>query len=278
LDLPYNKRIMKACGLSVSCLPPPSRRTFDRRLKTLYIDIKERISTMGNLFVIEGLVRPHIVAVDTALLKSNGYVWHKSSMKDGIVPCTGIDTDAKWGFSHTKKWIFGYKLHMICSTEPSSTVIPLSADVTTANVSDKPIYPDMVSYLLPETLKIIHYLVADPGFSGKKLYDLSMTKGFQLVCPVKRYKNTPIERLKLVDFYESALGQVIYSRRKTSIEPLIEHIKSTFRIDPVQARGLDKVRGILLLSILLYQILVYYNCKVLKSDNPRRDIKYMIGY
>ncbi|CAN5705980.1 hypothetical protein BH23THE1_BH23THE1_30550 [soil metagenome] len=36
LDLPYNKRIMKACGLSVSYLPspPPSRRTFDRRLKT----------------------------------------------------------------------------------------------------------------------------------------------------------------------------------------------------------------------------------------------------
>jgi len=269
---------MKACGLSVSYLPPPSRRTFDRRLKTLYIDIKERISTMGNLFVSEGLVKPYVVATDTALLKSKGKVWHKSSMKDGIVPCTGIDTDAKWGYSHTKDWVFGYKLHMVSSTDPSCTVVPLSADVTTANVSDKPVYPDVVSYLSPETLKEIHYMVADPGFSGKKLYDLSMDKGFQLVCPVKRYKNTPIERLKLVDFYESALGQVIYSRRKTSIEPLIEHIKSTFRIDPVQARGLDKVQGIVLLSILLYQILVYYNCKVLKSDNPRRDIKYMIGY
>ncbi|MDN5846788.1 MAG: hypothetical protein L0H53_11000 [Candidatus Nitrosocosmicus sp.] len=38
---------MKACGLSVSYLPPPSRRTFDRRLKTMSKDIKERISTMG---------------------------------------------------------------------------------------------------------------------------------------------------------------------------------------------------------------------------------------
>lgn len=54
-------------------------------------------------------------------------------MKEGIVPYSGIDTDAKWGFSHTKGWIFGYKLHMICSTDPSSTVLPLSADVTTAN-------------------------------------------------------------------------------------------------------------------------------------------------
>ena len=75
---------------------------------------------------------------------------------------------------------------MICSTDPTSRVVPLSADVTTANISDKPAYPELVSSLLPETLKKIHYVVADPGFDGQKLYDLSMTKGFQLVCPVQR--------------------------------------------------------------------------------------------
>jgi hypothetical protein len=94
---------MKACGLSSAYLPPPSRRTFDRRLKTIPTDIKERISTMGNLFVAEGMVKPYVVATDSALLKSNGKVWHKLSMKDGVVPCTGIDTEAKWGYSHTKE-------------------------------------------------------------------------------------------------------------------------------------------------------------------------------
>ena len=133
-----------------------------------------------------------------------------------------------------------------------------------------------MSSLLPETLKKIHYVVADPGFDGQKLYDLSMTKGFQLVCPVRRYKNTPEKRRKLVDFYQSALGQVIYSRRKISIEPLIEHIKSAFRIHPVPVKGLDKVRGIVLLSVLMYQILVYYNCKV-RKEGSIRSIKYMIG-
>ena len=235
---------------------------------------------MGNLFVVEGLVRAYILATDTALLKSKGKgkVWHKSSMKEGIVPCSGIDRDAKWGRSRTKEGcLFGYKLHMICSTDPTSRVIPLSAaDVTTANISDKPAYPELVSSLLPETLKKIHYVVADPGFDGQKLYDLSMVKGFQLVCPVRRYKNTPEKRRKLVEFYESALGQVIYSRRKISIEPLIEHIKSAFRIDPVPVKGLDKVRGIVLLSVLMYQILVYYNCKV-RKEGSIRSIKYMIG-
>lgn len=67
LDLPYNKKVMKACGLSDSYLP--SRRTFDRRLKTISSDIKERIATMGNLFVLEDFVKPYILAVDSALFK-----------------------------------------------------------------------------------------------------------------------------------------------------------------------------------------------------------------
>lgn len=48
---------------------------------------------MGNLFVSEGLVRPYVVAVDSALLKSKGHVWHASSMKEGIIPYSGIDTE-----------------------------------------------------------------------------------------------------------------------------------------------------------------------------------------
>jgi hypothetical protein len=240
-------------------------------------DIKERISKMGNLFVFdEGLVKPYVVAIDTTLLRSKGKVWYASSMKEGIIPCSGIDTDARWGFSRTREWIFGYKLHLVCNTDPSSIIVPLSADVTTANVPDIPIYPDVTSYISPELLKKIHFMVADPGYDDDGLYDLSMTMGFQLVCPVRKYKNTPEERLKLVDFYESALGRVIYSKRGISIEPLIEHIKSVFRIDPVPVKGLDKVRDIVLLSVLLYQILVYHNCKMQK-DSPRRAIKYMIG-
>ena len=54
---------MKACGLSILSLP--CRRTFDRRLKTISIDIKERITTMGHLFVSESIVKPYIMAIDS---------------------------------------------------------------------------------------------------------------------------------------------------------------------------------------------------------------------
>ncbi len=72
---------------------------------------------MGNLFVSEGLVKPYVIAIDRTLLKSKGHVWHASSIKEGVVPYSGIDTDARWGFSHTKGWIFGYKLHIVSSTD-----------------------------------------------------------------------------------------------------------------------------------------------------------------
>ena len=91
---------------------------------------------MGYLFVAEGLVAdPSMAAIDSTLLKAKGHVWHKSSMEKGVVPRPGIDTDARWGHSHTKGWIFGHKLHLT-STTAGALVVPLTADVTTANVQD----------------------------------------------------------------------------------------------------------------------------------------------
>ncbi|MBV9175919.1 MAG: hypothetical protein JO297_02650 [Nitrososphaeraceae archaeon] len=94
---PYNRKIMKACGLITSL---PDRRTFYRRLKTISIDTKERIAAMAVLFVKERLVDPYIVTIDSTLLKAKGHVWHKSSMIKGVLPRSGIDTDdARWVFN-----------------------------------------------------------------------------------------------------------------------------------------------------------------------------------
>lgn len=272
-DCQYTHKLALACGL----VSIPSRRTFDRRLKIISTDIKQMISTMGYLFVTEGLVDLPITAIDSSLLKAKGHVWHKSSMKKGEVPCPGIDTDARWGYSHTKGWVFGYKLHITSTT--GKIIVPLTADVTTANVPDIRMYIPLTpssSCFSAFSLPYLLYIIADPGYDAKELYEYSKkVLGIDLVCPVKRYKSTSKERLELVCFYESELGQAIYSQRRISIEPLIEHIKSVFRIDPLPARGFDTVSAIVLLSVLLYQIMVYNNCKKDKS-NPK-SIKYMLG-
>ena len=205
-------------------------------------------------------------------------------MKKGVIPCPGIDTDAWWGYSHTKGWIFGYKLHLTCTTTTAvasagggeQLVVPLTAGVTTANVPDNKMYVPLTSSSMVFSLSSLQYMVADPGYDDKELYEYSKkTLRIDLVCPVERYESTSKKRLELVCFYQSVLGQTIYKQRGISIEPLIEHIKSVFRINPLPVRGFHKVSTIVLLSVLLYQIMVYYNCKTEKI-NPK-SIKYMLG-
>ncbi len=217
MDCQYNRKLAIACGLITI---PCSRRTFDRRLKTMSTDVKERISTMGYLFVAERLVwyDPSITAIDSTLIKAKGHVWHKSSMKKGVVPRSGIDTDARWwGYSHTKGWVFGYKLHLT-SKQQADLVVPLTADVTTANVPDNKMYVPLTSSSSSSfvfSLPSLHYIVADPGYDAKKLYEYSKkTLGIDLVCPVERYESTSKKRLELVCFYQSVLGQTIYSQKK----------------------------------------------------------------
>ena len=68
----------------------------------------------------------------------------------------------------------------------------------------------------------------------------------------------------------------LQSEKDINRTALIEHIKSIFRIVPLlPGRGFNKVSAIVLLSGLLYQMIVYYNCKTEKI-NPK-SIKYMLG-
>ena len=51
------------------------------------------------------MIDPYIVAIDSTLLRAKGDLWHKSSMIERVVPCSGIDTDARWGFSQSHQGI-----------------------------------------------------------------------------------------------------------------------------------------------------------------------------
>ncbi len=56
---------MKGCGLS----RVPSRRTFDRRLVTISKNIKNRITTMGKLFVHDKIIDPSILSTDSTMFE-----------------------------------------------------------------------------------------------------------------------------------------------------------------------------------------------------------------
>ena len=62
-------------------------------------------------------------------------------------------------------------------------------------------------------------------------------------------------------------------REAISVEPLIEQIKDIFDIDPLPVRGFDKARSIVLISILLYQLMVYHNYL---TGRPLKALKHML--
>lgn len=113
----------------------------------------------------------------------------------------------------------------------------------------------------------------DEGYDDKNLYELSRERRFELVCPVERYASAPPERVELVFFYESELGHLVYSWRMKSTESLVEQTKDVFMIDPPPVRGFVKGESIVLLSVLLYQVMVYYSDV---TGRPLRTLKHML--
>jgi hypothetical protein len=152
-----NDKLLQVCKLNKI----PNRRTIDRRFQCL--PISEIIGTMGNLFVSEKLVNNESASVDSSMLKASGPVWHKSDIKKNRLPIVGIDIDAKWGFSKSKGWVFGYKLHMSCSA--GNLIVPLSADVSTANVSDSKPYDGLIDSLVG----FMNNILCDPAYDDGSL-------------------------------------------------------------------------------------------------------------
>ena len=179
---------------------------------------------MAVLFVKEKFVDPYIVAIDSTLLRAKGHLWHKSSMIKGVIPRSGIDIDARWGFSHTKHWIFGYKLHITSST--GSLIVPLSADFTQADVQDNQMYPAITSSSLPQGVR---YVTGDSGYDDHNLYSLSIgRRGFELVCPVSEIYNHTSKR-------QTAIDRILWIRIRTGNSFLEIHIRRT--IDRTYQRG-----------------------------------------
>ena len=115
----------------------PSRRTWERRLKTMPQTLPAQIGCLGRYLVM--LVHPwascgRATALDSTLLRANGGVWHHTHREKGEVPHTSIDTEAHWTKSGWHGWVYGWKLHL--ASVVAAVWIPLAAELTPANIAD----------------------------------------------------------------------------------------------------------------------------------------------
>lgn len=260
------ERLRGACGLLGGRLP--SRRTFDRRFTALAPDLKQRILTMAMLLCEGGIADPSIVSTDSTLLKADGNVWHKKQMEQGILPRGNIDIEANWGKTRCKGWVYSYKgCVTVTGLEPT---VPLYASLAAANVNDTRFYPELVEQLPPET----RFNVADTGFDDSELYAISRLRRMRLITPVRVYKSTPPERVRLAMFYNSTMGKALYRLRSVSVEPFISQLKNIFPLDPLPVKGRKKAEACFLLTILIYQLTVHLNHQ---TGRPHRHIKHLLN-
>jgi hypothetical protein len=226
----------------------PSRRTWERRLKGLPASLPAQIGCFGRYLV--ELIAPwascgRAVALDSTVLRSNGGVWHKKDREKGEVPHSSIDTEAHWTKSGWHGWVYGWKLHIACAV--ATVWIPLSAELTSANVADNEVAPALIYELPSEAL----FLLGDLHYNAPNVLEVCAQTGRLLVTT--QYGPYPHTDVGV------EVRRIFHKLRSLAIENFNEHFKGIFDgHGQVPTKGLLNTQRFALGAIFVYQLALLY--------------------
>ena len=226
----------------------PTRRTWERRLKGLPARLPAQIGCFGRYLV--ELIRPwatcgRAVAIDSTILRSNGGVWHKKDREKGEVPHSSIDTEAHWTKSGWHGWVYGWKLHIACAV--ASVWIPLSAELTSANVADNEMAPALI-YPLPPGAR---FVLGDLHYNAPNVREVcEQTDRFLVTTQYGSYPHAD-EGVEV--------RRIFHKLRSLAIENFNEHFKGIFDgHGQVPTKGLLNTQRFALGAIFVYQLALFY--------------------
>lgn len=251
-----HKDFAKACDLGHTI---PTYRTLSRRLKSL-----NSVLWLFAYQVITVLVKYHIVSfnilsTDSSLLEAKG---KPSQNRNPNIIST--DQDAKWGWSKSRDWVFGYKIHLTSTVlTKDKTLIPVSWQITSANRHDSKLFIPLMKHMYDLALNVkrrVYFSLGDKGYDHNENYSWCFDHRMKLVTPVRRFKKKAISAVKLwaKKFIETLKGKVLY-RRRADNERLFGQIKDVFLIDPLPVTGIKTVSSYLSVVCLSYLLGVLYN-------------------
>jgi len=226
----------------------PSRRTWERRLAMIPATLPAQIGCLGRFLV--SLLDPwadcgRAAAIDSTVLRALGGVWHKKDRAAGIVPHSSIDTEAHWTKSGWHGWVYGWKLHLVCTA--AAIWIPLAAELTPANAADNEIALELVPELPPD----IRFLLGDQHYKDPDLDQLCAQNNCLVIAPEGGpYPHTD-------DGVE--VRRILHKLRSITIENFNEQFKGIFETHgQVPTKGLVATRRFALGAIFLYQLALLY--------------------
>jgi hypothetical protein len=226
----------------------PTRRTWERRLKSIPESLPAQIGCLGRYLV--ALIKPwatcgRAAAIDSTVLRANGGVWHKKHREKGVVPHTSIDTEAHWTKSGWHGWVYGWKLHIVATV--AAVWIPLAAVLTPANEADNEVAPALTSELPPDT----RYLLGDIHYNAPNVREAWESDERFLITP--QYGAYPH------DDDGKEVRRIFHKLRSVTIENFNEQFKGIFDgHGQVPTKGLVNTQRFALGAILVYQIALLY--------------------
>ena len=226
----------------------PSRRTWERRLKAIPESLPAQIACLGTHLVY--LIQPwadtgRAAAIDSTILRAIGGVWHNKHREQGIVPHTSIDTEAHWTKSGWHGWVYGWKLHLVCTV--ASVWIPLAAYLTPANEPDN----EVADELIPELPEEVRFVLGDRHYNAPNVHQLcEESERILVTTKYGKYPHTD-------DGVE--VRRIFHKLRSLAIENFNEQFKGIFDIHgQVPTKGLVNTQRFALSAIFVYQIALLY--------------------
>lgn len=244
---------LKKCGFQ----NPPSHNSFSDFVDRVGADATEQL-----FYYLVGRIKElkkvgELIAVDSTSLKGYAHFWKNR---------TCSDPDAKWGYSPTTEWVFGYKVHMAVDAESE---LPLAFTVTPANIFDSKEYPQILEILTREGIRP-KVILADAGYDSKEDYRLALKCD---AVPIIAINKRNLKKKSTRDFERdlpvqrnSELWKTLY-RKRSSVERVISRLKEELALKDLKVRGLDNVRIHVAFSLIAMLTVAFV---ALKTGNGNR--------
>jgi transposase len=182
-----------------------------------------------------------IVAIDSTLVKGYARDWKNKKCSD---------PDAAWGYSTTKEWVFGYKVHIACDAESE---LPIGFTITPANRYDSVEFPNILEDLIKRGIKP-KVVIMDAGYDTKENYDLALKND---VVPIIAFNRRNLKKKTTRDFEagfpiqrNTEQWRSLYSKR-SAVERINSRLKEELDLKTLKVRGLDKVKVHAAISLIV---------------------------
>ena len=250
----------------------PHRTTLSRRYKQVACLVEGLVAFVGEYVAdLDEAFANTLLVEDKSLFKTAGPVWHQADRRVGRIPpkLRRIDTDATWSKSGYQGWVYGYGLHITCTTH----AFPKLARVATAAVAESQVL-DAKEATIIKNLRP-HALAADNRYGRATRIRRWAKAGISLVCPAHRWTRGRYAQ-SYHRFLKRPRAQQLLKQRKPSVEPLFDLLAKLIGATGYQKQLLVQrllhARSALLLGTLSLQVAMIINSM---WGRPFREIALM---